>query len=299
MPSRARSQALALFVAASVVACACRKKSEDPHRPVELVLPDAARLDKPSANGVSLPSVGCGATVPKESPGAKQSLGDRRYRVFPPEGYDGSTPLPLVLAFHGYGSDGGGFQKWFRMEDFVDHRALVVYPDAIGGVWALGGDRDIDFVEKLVKSVGQTYCIDYAKVLAFGFSFGAKFVHHLGCTRSNLVKAIAGGDGSFGGPSASCGLLPVLVTHRTHDDDELLSWGKGAVDTWVAAAGCSKVPEPLDEAHGCVRYPGCRAPASVTFCEDTFFDPKWKHEWNHTVREEYRSLTWTWFAALP
>jgi poly(3-hydroxybutyrate) depolymerase len=139
------------------------------------------------------------------------------------------------------------------MEDFVDHRALVVYPDAIGGAWSLGGDRDTDFVEKLVKAVGQTYCIDYARVLAFGFSFGAKFVHHLGCTRTNLVKAIAGGDGSFGGRASSCGLLPVLVTHRPHDDDELLSWGKGAVDTWVAAAGCSKVPEPLDAAHGCPR----------------------------------------------
>jgi poly(3-hydroxybutyrate) depolymerase len=298
MPSLARPWASLLLVAATVVACACRKKTEDPHRP-ELVLPDAARLDKPSTTGVSLSSVGCGAAVPEESPGAKKSLDDRTYRVFPPQGYAGSTPLPLVLVFHGYGSDGGGFQKWFRMEDFVDHRALVVYPDAIGGAWSLGGDRDTDFVEKLVKAVGQTYCIDYARVLAFGFSFGAKFVHHLGCTRTNLVKAIAGGDGSFGGRASSCGLLPVLVTHRPHDDDELLSWGKGAVDTWVAAAGCSKVPEPLDAAHGCVRYPGCRAPASVTFCEDTFFDPEWKAEWNHTVREEYRSLTWTWFAALP
>ncbi|HRH00275.1 MAG TPA: hypothetical protein PLR99_28725, partial [Polyangiaceae bacterium] len=227
------------------------------------------------------------------------SVGGRTFHVWTPSAYDGRRRLPVVVVFHGWYATGKAFQAWFKMEEHVRGEAIVVYPDAAGPMWSLVDERDTTFVAALLDDVTATYCADRARVLAFGFSFGGKFTHKLGCTSTNLVKAIAVGDGSLGGGLAGCGHLPVLVTHRTRDDDERFAWGKTAAEAWAGVNGCAKETDATDPAHGCVAYRGCKPGALVTFCEDTYFNPSWPRDWNHTVREEYRDLTWAWFARLP
>ena len=80
--------------------------------------------------------------------------------------------------------------------------------------------------------------------------------------------------------------------------DELIAWGKGAADRWAVVDGCVPDTEPSELEHACVKHRACKPGSSVTFCEDTHFDPSWKKDWNHTVREEYRALTWRWFHVL-
>src|SRR6476619_3485668 len=52
-------------------------------------------------------STGCGASQPAGSSEPALNFGglDRTYRLAVPKSYDGSTPLPLVLNFHGLGSN--------------------------------------------------------------------------------------------------------------------------------------------------------------------------------------------------
>ena len=38
-----------------------------------------------------------------------------------------------------------------------------------------------------------------------------------------------------GGDKAGCGRLPVLITHRTKDPDELIAWGRSNRDAWSTA----------------------------------------------------------------
>ena len=241
---------------------------------------------------------GCGSALPGQRNISFATRSGRTFHVWLPERYDAARLYPIVLAFHGWYTNGRDFEAWFKMEEH-DQGAFTVYPDSLGPTWDLSGTRDLDFVTDIVEAMSNAYCIDRTRIFALGFSYGGKFVHHLGCKRPGLVRAISVGDGSWAlETECANSALPVLVTHRTRDHDELVDWGKDAAKRWAKIDGCSEAAEISDAAHGCVTYRGCTAPGTVTFCEDTFFDPKWPREWNHTIREEYRSLTWTWFKSV-
>lgn len=311
---------LAIVAAAS----ACRRDEAQPFRPTASLPPapspapspiptptpkapstpsavaSGAPSTAPSSAPIASSASACGRPIPSNVRGADHTTtSGRTFHVWAPKGYDGKTKLPVVLVFHGWYANGTAFQSWFKMEDYVDGKALVVYPDSQGPTWALSGDKDTAFVAKMLSDLDDAYCIDRSKVLAFGFSYGGKFVHGLGCGHPELVKAIAVGDGSLGGSLLKCGNLPVLVSHRTRDDDEKFDWGKTAAETWAGINGCGKETTASPLEHGCVAWKGCKANAPVTFCEDSYFNATWPHDWNHTVREEYRALTYRWFAGLP
>jgi len=229
----------------------------------------------------------------------------RTARVWAPANYNPSQAYPVAMTFHGWYATASAFQSWFKMEDAVGTSGITVYPDAIGGLWDLTGDRDLLFFDELVSELGKTYCINPARVLGFGFSYGGKFMNHLACNRAGYVKAISVGGGSDGGTGVrlsdggECGRLPVLFAHRTRDPDERIEWARAARDRWVSRMGCSASAVPNDPTFNCQQNPSCRAPGAVSFCEDTFFDATWPPDWNHTVRENYRAYVWDWFTALP
>lgn len=262
--------------------------------------PPPSPVSSPSPSPVPSPStLGCGAAKPSPRGASFTTKSGRTFHVWGPSTYDGARGYPIVLTFHGWYANGRAFQKWFKMEEHVEGSAFTVYPDSKGPTWDLTGDQDLDFAEQLVDALASSYCIDRKRVFALGFSFGGKLVHHLGCKRPGLVRAIAVGDGSWQRESGCRAPVPVLVTHRTRDHDELIAWGKDAARRWAKHNGCSTASDSIDAAHGCVAYRGCTSPGSVTFCEDTHFDSSWPKDWNHTVREEYRSLTWRWFMGVP
>jgi polyhydroxybutyrate depolymerase len=273
-----------LLLALPALALACKPQSGAPagFRPIETGAASAPLLTE-ACGGGRAGATGETLTTPS----------GRTLHVWPPKSYEPTKPYALVFAFHGIGSSGRQFQSWFKMEDFVHEDAVVVYPDATRA-WDLEGDRDLVMLDEALALLGKTYCFDRGRVLALGFSYGAKLVHHIGCKRSDRVKAIAAGDGSWA-PERDCGRVPVLVTHRTRDPDELVAWGKDAARRWAEIDGCSRATEVVDERHGCKTFTGCTPANAVTWCEDTDDNPSWPRPWHHTIREEYRALSWDWF----
>lgn len=260
---------------------------------------DAAVAWSPPVVPTSSP--GCGTGTDTIAAGETHSvLTGRTYHVWGPPGYDRATTWPVVVMFHGIETNGAEFEDWFRMEDFVEGKAIVVYPDAANGYWDVSGTSDLAFFDALMKDLGGRYCIDPSRVLGFGFSWGAYFASWLGCMRAGWVKAISAGDGGWGGPHGhACGRLPVLVTHRTADNDESVQNGRSNAARWKQLNGCTGAPVVTDVAMNCTSQTDCLAPGAVTYCEDTWFDPSWPADWNHTVREPYCAYTWSWFDALP
>jgi polyhydroxybutyrate depolymerase len=265
-----------------------------------------SRCDRPhrrailaAASGDGGRSEGCGKAR-RAARGEKHTVGGgRSFHVWTPASYDAGSAYPVVLTLHGWQGNGPAFEKWFEMEQYVEDSAIVVYPDAREGVWDFRGDADLDFTADVLDALAEQYCVDRTRVLAFGFSFGAKMAQHLACKRPDLVKAAAAGAGSWAEKTPKCvAPIPVLVVHRTRDDNESMSAARDAVNRWVAFDQCRRDSEPSPLGHGCVRYPACAAGSSVTFCEDTHYDASWPRTWNHTVREEYRRLVWQWFAGL-
>lgn len=268
--------------------------------------PDAGAEEAATAGGWSPPvlptsSAACGSGQTSISAGETHDvLGGRTYHVWGPASYDRTKPWPVVVMFHGIETNGADFEAWFNMEDYVDGKAIVVYPDAVNGAWDLSGTSDLVFFDALVKDLGARYCIDPSRVLGFGFSDGAYFASYLGCMRAGYVKAVSAGDGGWGGPNGhECGRLPVLVTHRTSDSDEIVQNGRNNAAEWAKLDGCAGTPFVSNSALDCTTQTGCLAPGTVTYCEDTWFDSSWPTDWNHTVREPYRAYTWSWFASLP
>jgi polyhydroxybutyrate depolymerase len=247
---------------------------------------------------VATTSPACGGNVADMNGTDEKTPSGRSYRVYGPNNYDPKKTYPVVLTYHGYGSSGPDFQSWFHMDDYVDGEAFVVYPTGINGVWDLSGTADLVFFDEMVKKLGETYCINPSRVFAFGFSYGAFFADYLGCKRAGYVKAVSMGDGGRGGEGKRCGRLPVLVTHRTADPDEVVSKGKVLTAHWAQLNECGTAAAS-DTQFNCMTHGSCKNPGVVTFCEDTWYDASWKPEWNHTVREEYRAYTWKWFKALP
>jgi len=121
--------------------------------------------------------------------------------VYVPSAYDGQTPMPLVLSFHGRwgkGQDQAALTELHKVGD--QYGFLVVYPDAAFGTWnAMAGNTtaneelidDVGFVDLLVTKLSQRFKIDPRRIYASGMSNGGFFVHRLGCERSQRFAAIA------------------------------------------------------------------------------------------------------------
>jgi polyhydroxybutyrate depolymerase len=233
----------------------------------------------------------------------------RTFHVWGPSGYDPNKTYPVVLTYHGIETNGPDFESWFQMESYTNNEAFVVYPDSAGPYWDISGTKDLEFFDEIVKQLGETYCINPSRILALGFSYGGHFVDHLGCNRAGYVKAITVGDGGPGGNDTKhCGRLPVLVTTRTNDTNELPSYGRSVVTEWTGLDKCgapgAKIPQMSNDGTDmgyCQVQTPCSAPAgSLTYCEDTSsFGPMDPPDWNHTVREYYRAYAYNWFKALP
>ena len=236
--------------------------------------------------------------------------GGRTYHVWGPSGYDPSKTYPVVMVFHGIETNGADFESWFKMEDYTKNEAFVVYPDAAGpnAYWDVNGTTDLVFFDQMVKQLGETFCINPSRLLAFGFSYGGHFVDRLGCARAGYVKAIMVGDGGPGPAGPHCGRLPVLVTTRTKDTNEYPAYGKNVQTEWTALDKCGSPGAPAPQVNSnngedmgwCVTHASCKAPGSLMYCEDTSsFGPNDPPDWNHTVREYYRAFAYNWFKALP
>jgi polyhydroxybutyrate depolymerase len=140
--------------------------------------------------------------------------------VYVPSGYDGKTPMPLVLSFHG---------RWGKGKDQADltelHKVgerygfLVVYPDAVSDMWNV--IDDVGFVDLLVTQLSQRFKIDPRRIYASGMSNGGFFVHLLGCQRSSRFAAIASVAGEMS-PALENVCSPevpmaVMTIHGTED----------------------------------------------------------------------------------
>jgi polyhydroxybutyrate depolymerase len=118
--------------------------------------------------------------------------------VYAPSSPPAGTPLPLVLAFHGFGDDAHNFQ-------YVDLHgaspdAVVVYFQGLptrGSYrgWQVergqDGDRDLKLVDEAVAALRRMYRIDERRIYATGFSNGAGFTYLLWNERPTLFAAFA------------------------------------------------------------------------------------------------------------
>lgn len=244
--------------------------------------PAMASSSAPSeAPGDPVPSEGCGAG------GGNPSITNSLVSV--PSGYDGSTPVPVVIAFHANGNPNSQLQGIFG--DKLKDTFMMVYPS--GGSdnsWQYPGDKAQGFDAPMADVLSKA-CVDTSRIYAIGHSGGAQFVTQLLCNGEDRFRAVA--------PVASskyCNgwdAVPAIVIHGLDDQERGSKYnindGDGKIDFGIYSDsnGCgteSVAFEPMDtgcpsSVHpGCLEYTGCDA--ATQFCNHD--DPQYSGT-NHGV----------------
>jgi polyhydroxybutyrate depolymerase len=204
-------------------------------------------------------------SVPTEgSPGAsvRRSIdtkdGSREYLVYRPSGPSSDTPLPLILNFHGRGSDAETQERYSGLVPVAERVGfIVVSPEGTGSPrgWSAGATTasqvdDVEFVRHLLASIEGEQCVDASRIYATGFSNGAFMASKLACRMGDRIAAFAAVAGVHGGGEACVRAVPALAIHGTKDD--LVPFEQGTVRqaytylgaraetrAWAALNGCS------------------------------------------------------------
>jgi polyhydroxybutyrate depolymerase len=152
---------------------------------------------------------------------------ERDYLLSIPPAYDPAQRAPLVLNFHGLGSNKEQQALYSGMNQKAGAEGyLVITPDGTGETlkrWSFpplpGATADVDFVKQILKTTSRTLCIDAARIYATGISNGAIFSTMLACALPGRLAAIAPVAGVNGIEACTAGTPPtsVLAFHGTAD----------------------------------------------------------------------------------
>ncbi|MEM9277620.1 MAG: polyhydroxybutyrate depolymerase [Pseudomonadota bacterium] len=182
-------------------------------------------------------------------------LGDRSYHVLPPDGWDGKSPLPVLLHFHGWGRQGpvpvnhehiGGATRKAGV--------LLIAPNGLGKSWDFWrpGSRDTDFAKEILEDVEKNYPIDRSRLYVSGYSWGSSMAWRFSCEAGDHVTVLLGISGTFYDQSESCDTGPVEVRHVHGLKDTVMDFPfgpageiTGPVRLWQRINGCGREPDRM------------------------------------------------------
>lgn len=233
----------------------------------------------PSSTTTTTTVAPCTVTTQKDLKRIELNVGGKaRYAlVHLPAKWDGKTSVPVVLSFHGLGSNA----KQQRSTDgFVAHsdreNFIVVHPNAggnlgeLGAAWDLKGTSELTYVNAVLDDLEKRACVDTRRVYSTGQSYGGAMTDLLACNMADRIAAAA--PVSAYRPKIECQPsrpIPMLSFHGV--DDHLLpykgggnsrqqhfeTWGKD----WATRNGCtadvteSQYKPTVEE----IEYNGCKA----------------------------------------
>lgn len=201
---------------------------------------------------------------------------DREYIVYVPRGYDAEKAWPVVLAFHGGGSNARQMMSFCGLNEKADQAGfLVVYPQGRGrventGTWNAGNccgyaqRRNVDdvaFARTLLDELSRLAKIDEKRIYATGMSNGAMMSYLLASELADRIAAIAPVAGPMGTETCNPSRpVPVLHFHGTNDDFAPFEGGRGkrsitktnfysvehSISNWTKVNGCPGEPTVVD-----------------------------------------------------
>ena len=151
----------------------------------------------------------------------------RSYVIHVPGAWNGKSAIPVLLVFHGAGSDAESMVRATGFDDAAERTPmLVAYPRAPARVLRYEVDppagresADVLFVDALLERLRARFPVDERRIWATGFSNGAAFCYRLAAERPRVVAAIAPVAGYLPRLSTEPGddPVPLLHVHGTAD----------------------------------------------------------------------------------
>ena len=156
---------------------------------------------------------------------------NREFVSYIPNSYDGTSSVPLILNFHGFGGSASDYMKEADMITLSETNTFIlIYPQGscLDGLshWnacPLGGNNksdadDFGFVESMITEISSQYNVDMERIYATGYSNGGMMAYGLANYKSDLIAAVASVSGVMLdciGPTSHP--MPVVNLHGTSD----------------------------------------------------------------------------------
>ena len=166
---------------------------------------------------------------------------NREYFITLPKNYDNTKPHKVLFAMHCMGSNA---------EDFVHHNPDQDHPspyygqqkldtkgefifvaprgDTDGMPWSMNSDKDHKFIDQLITTINENYCVDTTRIFMTGFSFGAMVTNSMAQDMQHRLRAVA--------------------VYATADYNIYLPKNKGKPIAWMAVHGKQDGTCPYDKA---------------------------------------------------
>jgi polyhydroxybutyrate depolymerase len=186
----------------------------------------------------------------------------RDYRLYVPPSYNASTPFPVIINNHGFGSDNAQQEFYGNFSAIADTaNFLILLPNGtfnptnqryFNNFQAPGvGVDDVGFINALLDTIITKYNVDQNRVYSTGMSNGGFMSYDLACKLGHRIAAIASVTGSMvESHLADCQPshpMPVMEIHGTVDATVPYTGGTAVnfvpitdlVDFWVNFNNCT------------------------------------------------------------
>lgn len=197
------------------------------------------------------------------------------YLAATPPGWDGVSPLPLIVYFHGWnGSPEGTFRNRAMLKAAHKRGALFVAPHARSGYWrqigegrAEYGRDEAAYARTVAADIRKRWPIDETRTLASRFSRGASMVWNVACFVGGYAGYAPIAGGFWGETPSDCPAGAANLRHIHGLKDRVVSY-----DT-VGVYNSAPIPEGLRLMR---RLAG--AGAGETFTAGRFECERWQGE---------------------
>ncbi len=196
-------------------------------------------------------------------------VGERSYHVKEPDDWDGVTPMPVLIHFHGWQRQGTLIVKHGRISGATRRRGvLLLAPNGRGKSWDFWNDQTdtLDFVDGMLEEAAARYPIDRSRIYVSGYSFGGAMAWRYVCARGDKVAALFAVSGSLD-QRETCEEAPGEVRHVHGLSDTVMDFPYGP-------GGDTTYPVALWR-----QYYGCKDSAE-------------QHSWNITEHDQFTRTTW-------
>lgn len=249
----------------------------------------------------------CGLEAPCETASG-------RYHLAFPEDWDGSSPLPAVLFFHGHNSDGAAIIKSDGLRSaFTERGYLLIAPEGTAGPgrtalgWparpqAEGRRDDLAFTGEVMADIEGRLSLDRARLLVSGFSSGGSMAWYLGCYGPGRFAGFAPVAGALRRPTPpeACPNGPQRLLHIHGFADQqvplegrhIREWHQGDVfesfSILRATNQCRSNPTRFEtgQPFACRIWTGCGSDRDIQLC---------LHDGGHGMPKGWADKVLTWF----
>ncbi|MEM9369787.1 MAG: hypothetical protein AAGA26_01390 [Pseudomonadota bacterium] len=253
--------------------------------------------------GLASPSLACGGSERCE-------VSDGYYLASPPPSWNGTSPLPVVVFYHGWNSSPEGMFRNKAMLNAVHKRgAMFVAPYARTGYWrqigtgrAERGRDELKYARTVLADLRARWPVDGNRVLASGFSRGASMVWNLACYGGELFTAFVPIAGGFWNSNpAQCPSGPVNLRHIHGLKDRVVAFDEvGIYNSMPIPEGmtllkqlnaCRPEPDGIsgETRYECKDWTDCGSGRALSLC---------LHPKGHSIPAEWVAEGYDWMIGL-